>query len=564
MARLASLGAELNTLTANVEVTSSLNGASVSTATVRSGTYAYRFSGFTSGANNRISYQFSAANVSTIWARSYFYFVTLPSAKNRIFRLQDTTGGSRAYLSIDNAGLLTVGDEDGDITTGSTLSTGQWYELELRIDRSGSAGSHIVQARVDEGTAFGSSTRSVGTGVSALSVGSNLANEAQTQGEWFCDDIAANDDTGSFQNSWPGAGKIIHLRPSAAGDANGFLVQVGGTAGAANNFSRVNEVTPNDATSYNGSAALSAEDLFNVDDSGIGGSDVVNVVAVGVRMADLVGADATAAFKLEIEKTSGGTKTQSGTLIPNSTTWISNAAASPRNYSLTTYQDPDAAAWSQTTLDSMQIGYIQTATNVQTIAVSAVWALVEHTPAATTTSTSSSTSSSTSTSISTSSTSTSRSTSTSASTSVSTSTSFSTSSTSSSTSQSTSSSTSVSTSTSLSTSSTSTSVSTSTSTSTSFSSTSFSTSSTSTSTTTLPPAPLTVGYFGQPQFGQPRYGEGIIGTSTSTSSSTSSTSTSSTSSSTSFSSTSSSTSTSTTMIDYRTIPHLTINWRYNL
>ncbi len=36
------------------------------------------------------------------------------------------------------------------------------------------------------------------------------------------------------------------------------------------------------------------EDLFNCDASGIGSADIVSVVAVGVRMANITGADATA------------------------------------------------------------------------------------------------------------------------------------------------------------------------------------------------------------------------------------------------------------------------------
>lgn len=384
MARLFSSGFELNSLTAAVEWDAAVGG-TISSSTTRSGTYAGRISSLVSGTNQRFRYQFkSTASNGPFYFRFYLRIAALPSAENRIFVISSSSSvgtGTAVYLTIDNGGLMRLYDEDGQIgSASSALSTDTWYRIEVLFDKSPGAPNHIVTARID-GSNFASSTsRNVSVGVSHMYLGGNLASETQTTGDWFFDDVAINDNTGSFQTSYPGSGKIIHLRPSAAGDSNGFSTQVGGTAGSSNNFTRVNEVTPNDATSYNGSAVLNSEDLFNCDDSGINVNDIVNVVSVGVRMANLVSADATAAFKVEIEKTSGGTKAQSAALIPNSTTWRTNTTATPWLYPLITYQDPDNANWTQSTLDSMQIGYIQTATNAQAVAVSTLWALVEYDP----------------------------------------------------------------------------------------------------------------------------------------------------------------------------------------
>lgn len=381
MARLVTIGFEINTTAGGIEMQGGVGAATLGTTNARSGTYAMHVASLTSGANQQARVDLVSTRTQ-LFTRVYFYFVTFPSAENRIILTNNANNITTplTYITIDNIGALRLYDEDSVIgSASSALSLNTWYRIEMRIDTSGAGGAHIVRARIDNVEFAGGAARNVSAPTLTMSVGGNLANEAQTTGEWWLDDWAINDPSGSFQTSFPGAGKIIVLRPSAAGDSNGFLAQVGGTAGAANNFTRVNENPPDDATSYNGSALLSAEDLFNMEDSGIGSGDIVNVVAVNVRMADLIGADATAAFKLEIEKTSGGTKAQSGTIIPNSTAWITNSLAGSISIPpLITYQDPDSANWTQATLDSMQAGYIQTATNVQSIAVSNVWVSVEY------------------------------------------------------------------------------------------------------------------------------------------------------------------------------------------
>lgn len=385
MARLFQSAFELNSVTNGMEWTASQGSPTISSSVKRTGSYALQITGFTSGTPERLRYAYTGSSTKgPIYTRTYFRVDTLPSAANSIIAFYNSAGAPRIWIKVDNTGVLTLFDEDGQIgSASSALSTTTWYNIELYYDLTPAQGSQVITARLD-GTIFATaSVRNLSdtAGLTSYVVGGNINSEAQTTGDWFFDDIAINDSTGSVQNAWPGEGKILHLKPSAAGDVNGFLTQVGGTVGAGNNFTRVNEVPPDDVTSYNGSALLNAEDLFNCDNSGIGANDTVTVVAVGVRMADLVGADATAALKVEIEKTASGTKAQSGALIPNSTTWATNTAAAPRNYPLVTYADPDGAAWTQTTLDSMQIGYIQTATNVQTIAVSNVWASIDYLPA---------------------------------------------------------------------------------------------------------------------------------------------------------------------------------------
>lgn len=521
MARLWQCGFELNSTTAGVEFDSITGSPTVQTSTVRNGTYALQAN--VSATTAFLTQQYAGTgNTNNSYVRAYIRFASFPTANNiSIFLIRSAAAGNNLIIHADTNGALSITNEQagsaqvGNKSAGLTLNT--WYRIELAYTFSTGAVRAYISLGDGAPQLFAQGTANASIDTNTLRVG--VIDSATAN--MFIDDVAINDNTGTSQTDIPGPGAIVHLKPNAAGDINGFSVQVGGTAGSANNFTRVNEIPPDDATSYNGGALLNAEDLFNCDNFTGGAFRAISVVAVGIRAADLISADATVGLKAEITKTSGGTKSQSANIIPNSTSFQTNSAASPRNYPLVTYNDPDGVPWGQSTLDSMQIGYTEDTTGVQTIAVTNVWASVDYVPQLmnTTTSTSSTSASTISTS----------STSSSVSSTSSSISSTSTSNSTSSTSQSTSSTSSSISSTSSSTSSTSQS---STSSSTSISSTSSSISSTSTSSTSISSTSSSTS---------------ISSTSSSISSTSSSvSSTSHSTSSTSFSSTSSSSSTSTT------------------
>lgn len=470
------IGFELNSTAAGVEFDSITGSPTVQTTTVRSGTYAFQAN--VSATTAFLTYQYAAVgSTADTFIRQYIRFGSFPTANGiAIALIRSAAAGNNLVLRADTNGALSITNEQNASAQVGLKSAGLQLNVWYRVEFSYIYATGAVTALLAIGDAPNTSVFAQGT--ANTSVQSTIyrvgAIDSSTQ-NIFVDDIAINDSSGSSQNSYPGPGKIVHLKPSAAGDVNGFTVQVGGTAGAANNFTRVQEIPPDDATTYNAAALLNAEDLFNCDNFTGGAFIAISVVAIGVRFADLVAGDATTGVKLEVEKAASGTKSQSANLIPNSTSFLTNAAAVPDNYPLVTYNDPDGLPWGQQSLDNMQIGYINDTVGVQSVAISTVWASVDFSPAlvgGTTVSTSSTSISSTSSSISSTSSSTSSTSTSTSSTSQSTSIS--------STSQSTSSTSSSISSTSSSTSSTSTS---STSQSTSISSTSSSISSTSFSST---------------------------------------------------------------------------------
>lgn len=376
MARIWSSGFELNSVGTGVEW-DNVSGGTIVTSPVRSGTYAYKPTPLTSGSRKALRYLIRALDGNgPFYFRTYFNVDTLPTAENGIILLRQTTGAGsdRAYVTIDDVGALRLYDEDGVIgSASSALSLNTWHRIEIKWDRTGAAGSHVVRAQLD-GTEFAAATnRDISTGIADFVVGCNCLNEVQTTGTWYFDDCAVNNELGGFLTSYPGDTKIIHLTPNAAGDASAWT----------NDYTYVDEITPDDATTLVSSNTLNEEDLHNLSASGIGASDTVNLVAVGARFNG-AGASANAGFKLEIEASAGGTIEQSAEITPTNTTWRTNASAVPWNHPLILYDLPGASttAWTQADLDSAQIGYKLTTTSTNAAQISTLWALVDYVPVA--------------------------------------------------------------------------------------------------------------------------------------------------------------------------------------
>jgi hypothetical protein len=383
LSRLWSCGFELQSVTTGVEFDSTSGTApTIDTGTFSSGLAAIKFN--PSAATSYMQHQFATTSATNnVYVRFKVQFTTFPGANSiTIAVIRSAAAGNNLTIRCNTAGTIFLNNEQTSAQVGSTssaMSLNTWYRIEFSyVYATGAANAYLTLDTANTGAAFATGTASATIATDTFRLG--FVDSAT--GTYFADDVAINNQTGTFENGLLGPGNIFHLQPAATGDINGFLVNVGGTAGAANNYTRVSEITPNDATTYNGSAVLSASDLFdciNVPNA-MRANDSVSLVSVGVRMADLVGADATAAFVAQIEKITGGTKSQSSNLIPNNTSFLTNQAAVPKQYPLTTYLNPDNDDWTYDTLNTLQVGYALTATNVQTIAISTVWVLVEFVP----------------------------------------------------------------------------------------------------------------------------------------------------------------------------------------
>lgn len=390
MARLFTSGFELNSATAGVEWDFVASSTTVSTAVVRSGTYAGNCN--LAGAVRYFQKQFTATSGSgPYYFRTYFYVATLPSAETDLLWLQQSSGSFLhcASIYINTDGTLRLYNYNGSGvkaqvgSASAALSTGTWYRIELKFDKSPATGSQILEGKID-GTVFATASNlTISNAPGTLSVGGNGAGQTAT-GNFYYDDVAFNDSTGSFQNTYPGAGSVIHLRPNAAGDNSAFTVFPSGS-----NYSNVDDVTPDDASTFVLSTTNGAIDDYNIDATpgAVGASDTINVISVGLRFSAAGTTNPKPTFVARAKASSGGTVEEGSTLTASVTSWNTNAVAVPRVYPLTMYDLPGVSttAWTKSDLDVAQIGVRLTDAPFASLEISAVWMLVDFTPVSGTT-----------------------------------------------------------------------------------------------------------------------------------------------------------------------------------
>ncbi len=165
------------------------------------------------------------------YARAYFRFDANPSSASvRVLRGLRGTGGWTLALRTDGKLVLCEGASVGGTQIGalsSALSTGTWYRLEVAWQPKNAGGSQQIQVRL-EGSAIVEATGNIGSGTHGqIIVGDSQNTETPN---FYFDDVALNDSSGSNQNSWPGDGAIILLKPVGDNNVSGWSTGSGGDA----------------------------------------------------------------------------------------------------------------------------------------------------------------------------------------------------------------------------------------------------------------------------------------------------------------------------------------------
>lgn len=369
MARLFSSGFELQSATSGMEWDTSTGTIAISTAIKRSGAASLRTNpvlgtGF-------MTHRFRADSTVRNFVRFYLYIASTPLIATYILRYGDGSGfGYKLRLNTDNTVALYT---EGDVIIGSAssaLSTATWYRIEVDYN---DASSDVISGYVD-GVAFvsaGTASDVGGGGVIDLGVIT-----AAATADLYFDDLAINDTgAGGTQTTLPGAGSIVHMHPTAAGD-NALVT---GT------FADIDEVTPDDATTIAVVATATTEigeyNCESASNVGIDSYDTVSLVSVGIRFAMATAAGAN--YALRIKSAAAATTTIGATITGAVTAYNTHDdTAGLHQYKLTSYTDPTTAvAWTPTgtnSLDNMQIGVYSPTDATPDINVSTLWALVEY------------------------------------------------------------------------------------------------------------------------------------------------------------------------------------------
>lgn len=374
-ARLWSSGFELQSLVTGVETGSLVNSSvAISTDIKRSGAASMRFNPNSTLTYYTYNYSLASPTVDHYF-RFYLYIATAPAQNTEdIFHIQEDASMT-ASIRLNNNRTLELWDE-GTTTPvqlgsdSSALDLATWYRIELAYDYIGAA-DYTVTAYID-GVQFATGDDVGGTIDQPYRVRFGVVS-SQTDDLYF-DDMAINDSTGTVQTGLPGAGSIVHLWPDSAGDTDTSTSTPDG-------WQQVDESpTPDDDTSV---AWLDDNgDMLDVNfqssaSAGINSYDNITLVQGGIRTKAAISSSQN--WQLGFKSQSNGT-VQSGTLTThNDTAWQTNTGVAPRNYSLTSYVDPQGGgALTSTLLDTMQLRASTTDASPD-FGISTLWALVEYT-----------------------------------------------------------------------------------------------------------------------------------------------------------------------------------------
>jgi hypothetical protein len=392
--RIWSSGAELNSLTAGMEITSSSGTTpTIDGTTKRSGDYAYRTN---TSSNTATIYKTFAASAQSdaYWVRAYIRIATAPGTEMGFLRLGTGTN-NKIGVRMNTDRSIELWNEEDTVQIGSAssvLATDTWYRVELFVDTT-TLSSTDATLKLDGVDVASSTSQNLAAGLDRLTWG----NLTSTTANLYFDDIALNGDTGRSDN-WPGEGKIVHMHGNADGDNEAWTAAPSNT----DDFDDINEVTPSDGTGggmYSGtSGQITDMDLESSSSAGITAGDTIKLVSVGARMnvcgvttfgwsgipPDCTASEADINYRTRIKATSGGTVEDSGNIgiLDSYVPWFTNDDDGLELSKLTLYDQPGTSVspWTTSTLDTAQIGLNNQNTGIG-FKSTALWLLVEYNPA---------------------------------------------------------------------------------------------------------------------------------------------------------------------------------------
>jgi hypothetical protein len=306
-----------------------------------------------------------------LYTRFYFNSSVATPAADRIVMVWEGNGGTdNVRVTLLTTGKLRL----TNVTTGATadtagsISVDTWYRLEVRALISNTVGElelrwYLADATTEIETALTIGAANIDTIGADGNYSQLLLQEPAGANTFRFDDIAINDNGGTFQNSWPGPGKIYLLKPD--GD-----VSVTWTPTCGANNANVDDVpgTPDDATTEVTTGTANNVDRLTL--TALGAEVTSDATIKLANVYGRVDGDGTAGtrqmrFKIWDE---GGTLTNGPTNnLCNSTSY---ARAGTSDHLVL-----DTSGKTKTNLDSFDVGYENL--NTANCFVTAVWVNVE-------------------------------------------------------------------------------------------------------------------------------------------------------------------------------------------
>lgn len=401
MARIYTNGFERQTLTADVEWdTNTLTATAftnIDTTTTRNSAASLlaintNFIGFqaydtVSGSDHYVSFDYRIIvqdNSSNIFARGCY------STFNNQYLWE---------LSTTSAGVLTLKNRAGTVVgSGSTLSPGTWYRIEVFQDFASTSPYSIATVRIDGVDDIGPVAVGDATASGIMSFWFGSLTPLLGGNHWaYWDNIRINNNQGSLDNSWCGEGYILQALPDADGGEQDWAIG----AGAGAHWTLVDEPsTFDDATTYvvrtSTGTALTVTELFKISAPALlGAGDTVKFVAIGTRNGSNSNTTGNRTARLVMTSQAGGTQVDNGLNLnwsingwgTNYTelTGVTKEGSAPGQYQFIRYTTPQSdTSWTKATVDTAEIGATNATSSSQELRLSAIWAMIEYIPAAST------------------------------------------------------------------------------------------------------------------------------------------------------------------------------------
>lgn len=261
------------------------------------------------------------------WADAHTLCSLFEGASSQGMNIRSTVNGA---IEMRRGATLLATSSNGILTTGT------WTYIEFKCFINNTTGTYEVRA--DGSAIIGPTTNQdtlVGTGVDRVRF--NWSNSSTANHDISTDDLYVCDSTGSVNNNFLGARRVVAIFPEASGDSTDF------TPSAGNNWAAVDDNPTDSDTTYVESGTAADLDLYNFTAVAGLGSTIngiqVNTVA---RETDVTN------FNLITHVKSGATDSEDGgiALTSSYTTAFRLLATDPNT----------SAAWTSSGLNSAQFG----------------------------------------------------------------------------------------------------------------------------------------------------------------------------------------------------------------
>lgn len=325
---------------------SAASSSSTSTGIATTGTFHSPFSSYKLKVNQATNAAASAycplpSTISEGYFRCYFMIPAVPNNANActVLGIQQT-GGTAQYsvYATTTSGTLSfyVGASSvGRVAGAYTIN--QWHLLETYNKISASTGRWTV--KIDGVQVLDWTGNSGSISMGRIYVGVNQA----ATGYLELDSLAANDTTGSVNNSWVGPGVIVGLRPNGAGNYSQW------TPSAGDNYAAVDEVPKDDDTTYVSTSGVGNIDTYDMEElvADLGVPDEATVMAVSTH---IVARYETSGGNIAPMLRSGSSDDE-GTSVAVGSSY--NDAAKTQVYSISPFT---SSAWTVSEVDGLEAG----------------------------------------------------------------------------------------------------------------------------------------------------------------------------------------------------------------